>query len=244
MQNTIKKLIEVLFHWQKTPHRPEGQEDIPCKSLGGFRPGKCTCDNAAAFAYDAYDGFQRTNTVWGNWCEGHIQQGPVQATSEYGHAIWNQPDNDLVDCNSTPKKNCDSAAWKLKPCIPSAHSGLTTRLTTLASCTMYPPRTWQTLKWDQLGITPTPTYRQQAHIQSNKGHPGGSQSSANNNWIKYPCGDETPDISSMQTMHKLCYVSAFSLDSKEQQTKWCQKSHFMQLKSNEQNISDTWDWIW
>ena len=145
--------------------------------------------------YDAYDRFQRTNTVWGNWCEGHIQ-GPVQAASGYGHAIWNQPDNDLVDCNSTPKKNCDSAAWKLKPCISSAHSGLTTRLTTLASSTMYPPRTWQTLKWDQLGIAPTSTYRQQAHIQSNKGHPGGSQSSANSNWIKYPCGDETPDISS------------------------------------------------
>ena len=54
MQNTIKKLMEVLFHWQETPHRPEGQEDIPCKSVGGFRPGKGTCENAAAFAYVSF----------------------------------------------------------------------------------------------------------------------------------------------------------------------------------------------
>jgi len=42
----------------ETRQRPRGEGDTPRKS-GGFRPGKCTWENAAAFASDVYKGFQR-----------------------------------------------------------------------------------------------------------------------------------------------------------------------------------------
>ena len=43
---------------QETHQRPREQGGTPRKSKG-FRPGKCTLENAAAFAYDVYKGFQR-----------------------------------------------------------------------------------------------------------------------------------------------------------------------------------------
>ena len=43
---------------QETHQRPREQGGTPRKSKG-FRPGKCTWENAAAFAYDVYEGFQR-----------------------------------------------------------------------------------------------------------------------------------------------------------------------------------------
>ena len=42
----------------ETRQRPRAEGGTPSKS-GGFRPGKCTWENAAAFASDVYKGFQR-----------------------------------------------------------------------------------------------------------------------------------------------------------------------------------------
>ena len=45
MRNTVGKLMERIV------------------GGGGFRPEKCTWENAAAFAYDVYEGFQRKKSA-------------------------------------------------------------------------------------------------------------------------------------------------------------------------------------
>ena len=57
MLNTIGKLMERIIA-RKLARDLEDRKMLPANQ-GGFRPGKCTWGNAAAFAYDAYEGFQR-----------------------------------------------------------------------------------------------------------------------------------------------------------------------------------------
>ena len=99
---------------------------------GGVRPGKCKWENAAAFAYDVYEGFQRKEeTGCGNRSRGCLQQSPVQAADGPARVIWSQPNTDPVGCRSTPGKNSGYAAWKLELCSSSAHNGPTTRISAL-----------------------------------------------------------------------------------------------------------------
>ena len=57
MQNTVGKLMESIIARKLT--RDLEQREILPPNQGGFRPGKSTWENAAAFAYDVYEGFQR-----------------------------------------------------------------------------------------------------------------------------------------------------------------------------------------
>ena len=56
MQNTIGKLMERIVA-RKLARDLEDRKILPANQ-GGFRPGKCTLENAASFAYDVYEGFQ------------------------------------------------------------------------------------------------------------------------------------------------------------------------------------------
>ena len=58
MQNTVGKLMEGTVA-RKLARDLEDREILPENKGGGFRPGKCSWENAAAFAYDVYEGFQR-----------------------------------------------------------------------------------------------------------------------------------------------------------------------------------------
>jgi hypothetical protein len=55
MQNTIGKLMERIVA-RKLTRDLEDRKKLPANQ-GGFRPGKCSLENAAAFAY-VYEGFQ------------------------------------------------------------------------------------------------------------------------------------------------------------------------------------------
>ena len=57
MQNTVGKLMESMVA-RKLTKDLENRGVLP-PNQGGFRPGKATWENAAAFAYDVYEGFQR-----------------------------------------------------------------------------------------------------------------------------------------------------------------------------------------
>ena len=57
MQNTVGKLMERTVA-RKLARDLEDREILP-ENRGGFRPEKCSWENAAAFAYDVYEGFQR-----------------------------------------------------------------------------------------------------------------------------------------------------------------------------------------
>ena len=63
MQNTIGKLMEGTIA-RKLARDLEDREILPENwgwgwGVGWVRPGKCSWKNAAAFAYDVYEGFQR-----------------------------------------------------------------------------------------------------------------------------------------------------------------------------------------
>ena len=57
MQNTVGKLMECIIA-RKLARDLEERAVLP-PNQGGFRQGKCTWENAAAFAYEVYEGFQR-----------------------------------------------------------------------------------------------------------------------------------------------------------------------------------------
>ena len=58
MQNTIGKLMERITARKLAPQISRtGRYSLRIR--GGFRPGKCSWENAAAFAYDVYEGYQR-----------------------------------------------------------------------------------------------------------------------------------------------------------------------------------------
>ena len=57
MQNTVGKLMERIVACKLTNDLEE--RGILPPNQGGFRPGKCTWENAAAFSHDVYEGFQR-----------------------------------------------------------------------------------------------------------------------------------------------------------------------------------------
>ena len=57
MQYTIGKLMERIVS-RKLARDFEDRKIFPTNQ-GGFRPGECTLENVAAFAYDVYEGFQR-----------------------------------------------------------------------------------------------------------------------------------------------------------------------------------------
>ena len=57
MQNTVGKLMESIIA-RKLARDLEERNVLP-PNQGGFRQGKCTWENAAAFAYEVYEGFQR-----------------------------------------------------------------------------------------------------------------------------------------------------------------------------------------
>ena len=57
MQNTTGKLVERIVAW-KLAQDLERRNVLPL-DLGGYRAGKNTWENAARFAYDVYEGFQR-----------------------------------------------------------------------------------------------------------------------------------------------------------------------------------------
>ena len=57
MQNTTGNLTECIVA-RKLARHLEDRKILPANQ-GVFRPGKCTLENAAAFAYDVYEGFQR-----------------------------------------------------------------------------------------------------------------------------------------------------------------------------------------
>ena len=57
MQNTVGKLMESMVA-RKLTKDLEKRGVLP-PNQGGFRPGKATWENAAAFAHDVYEGFQR-----------------------------------------------------------------------------------------------------------------------------------------------------------------------------------------
>ena len=57
MQNTIGQLMERILA-RKVAWDFDDRKILPANQ-GGFRPGKCTWEHAAAFAYDVYGGFQR-----------------------------------------------------------------------------------------------------------------------------------------------------------------------------------------
>ena len=57
MQNTVGKLMEQIVACKLTNDLEE--RGILPPNQGAFRPGKCTWENAAAFAHDVYEGFQR-----------------------------------------------------------------------------------------------------------------------------------------------------------------------------------------
>ncbi|NQZ78185.1 MAG: endonuclease/exonuclease/phosphatase family protein, partial [Ekhidna sp.] len=57
MQNIIGKLMERVVA-KKLARDLEFRQILP-SNQGGYRSGKCTWENAAAFAYDVYEGFQR-----------------------------------------------------------------------------------------------------------------------------------------------------------------------------------------
>ena len=85
---------------QETHQRPREQGGTPRKSKG-FRPGKCTWENAAAFAYDVYKGFQmKDQTSCGDQSRSCSQQSPVPAADGPVRAVWRQPSTDPVDCRS------------------------------------------------------------------------------------------------------------------------------------------------
>ena len=68
-----------------------------------------------------------------------------------------------------------------------------------------------------------------------QGTPRRQPKHCNNNWIAYPCGVTTPDLSSVQTRQKHCGA----LLTTEQQANQCQQLHLMELWLNEQVMSDT-----
>ena len=56
-RNTVGHLMERIAA-RKLARDLEDREILP-ENRGGFRPEKCSWENAAAFAYDVYEGFQR-----------------------------------------------------------------------------------------------------------------------------------------------------------------------------------------
>ena len=57
MQNTVGKLLERII--AKKLSRDLEERGVLPPNQGGFRPGKSTWENAATFAYDVYEGFQK-----------------------------------------------------------------------------------------------------------------------------------------------------------------------------------------
>ena len=71
---------------------------------GGFRPGKCIGENAAAFAYDVYQGFPRKKQTLAVVID---LEDSYKSANGPAHAIilCSQPDTDPVYCRSVPRKN-------------------------------------------------------------------------------------------------------------------------------------------
>ena len=104
----------------------------------GFMLGKCTWENAAAFAYEVQripEG--KKHSGCGKQSQGCLQQGPVEAADGPAHELWSQPNTDLVDCRSSPGKNSGYAAWRLELCSSTPHDGPTARITALTSPVQY-----------------------------------------------------------------------------------------------------------
>ena len=62
----------------------------------------------------------------------------------------------------------------------------------------------------------------------------------NNNWIVYPSGVTTPDLSSVQRRHTRCGARLTT----EQQTNQCQQSHLMELGWTNKSSEMPWDPLW
>ena len=106
---------------QEICQRPQGQGDTLCKWGGGWgsdQENACG-ENAAAFTYDVYKGFQRKE-----------QTEAVAIDLEDAH---NRVQFKLLMNLLIQYGNSGYAAWKLELCSSSAHNGPTTRITTLAS---------------------------------------------------------------------------------------------------------------
>ena len=100
-----------------------------------------------------------------------------KAADGSAHSVLSQPNTDPVGCRNAPGKYSGYAAWKLELCSSSVHNGPTTRITALATplqCLSQRPGRSEPKRTQQ----DSHTGRWRTQIQSIKGLPGGSRSSA------------------------------------------------------------------
>ena len=133
---------------QETRQKSRGQWYTPCKSCvcvcvcvwGGGGSDK---ENAAAFAYDMYEGFQRKEPAVAVAIDLEDAYNRVQfkllmdLLIQYGVSLTLTRWADPVGCRSSPGKNTGYAAWKPELCSSSVHNGPTTRITDLAGPLQY-----------------------------------------------------------------------------------------------------------
>ena len=179
----------------ETRQRPRGEGDTPRKS-GGFRPGKCTWENAAAFASDVYKGFQR---------------------KEQAVAVAIDLEDAYNRVHSSWWGTCSFTIESAYHCSSSAQNGPTTRITFLTKplqC-LY---TKVQADVNQTGPTVSHTGKWLAHTKHQR--TPRRQLKQCNIWIVYPSSVTTPDLSSIHTRHKHCGAHLTT----EQEANQCQQS--------------------
>ena len=127
MQNTTGKLMERILA-RKLAQDLERRNVLP-SNQGGYRAGKTTWENAARFAYDVHEGFQRKEQTGRGGRSGRcVQQSAVQTADGTPWAIWRQLDAHKMARSSTPGKKGCHATWKLDLYAPTTDNGTSTRL--------------------------------------------------------------------------------------------------------------------
>ena len=127
MQNTTGKLMERIVA-RKLAQDPE-KINVLLPNERGYRAGKNTWENAARFAYDVYEGFQRkeqTLAVAVDLAGRCVQQSAIQTAEGTPCTIWHQLDAYKMARSSIPEKKGRHATWKLDLHAPATDNGTST----------------------------------------------------------------------------------------------------------------------
>ena len=108
------------------------RRNILPQNEGGYRAGKTIWENAARFAYDVYQGFQRkeqTLAVAVDLEDAHNRvQFKLQMEILFQYCVGFK-----MACSSTPGKEGCHATWKLYPIAATTDNGTSTRLPSVPS---------------------------------------------------------------------------------------------------------------
>ena len=105
-----------------------GRRNVLLPNQGGYRAGKTTWENAARFAHDVYEGFQRKEQILAVAVDLEDQQSVIQTADGTSCAIWHRLHSHKMARSSTPGKKGCHATWKLHLHVPTTDNGTPTML--------------------------------------------------------------------------------------------------------------------